>query len=141
MDAETQSFDDSGRMTHVLRSILPWLALAAVVGALWSIASGFTAAQRNANLAAQAAAAASSTANATSTASVTASGTAYVAKVQNEVALMSRPDAKSQKLATAKPGATLTVLESQAQWMRVKDAAGHIGWIPNDKRYITLQAK
>jgi hypothetical protein len=141
MDADTESYDESGQVIRIARGVLPWLALFVVVAVLWSIGTGFVAAQRAANLAAQASAAASSTSSVAATSSVIATGTAYVAKVQNEVALMARADARSEKVATAKVGATLTVLEAQTAWLRVKDSAGHIGWIPNDIHYVTLQQK
>lgn len=141
MDANTESYEEPGQILRLVRMVLPWLALLLVVGVLWNIATGFAASQRMASLAAQASAAASSTASATATSSANATGTAYVAKVQKEVALMARADAKSEKIATAKVGATLTVLETQTAWMRVKDAAGHIGWVPNDINYITLKTK
>jgi hypothetical protein len=140
MDVDAESYEP-GQVVHLVRVVLPWLALFAVVAVLWSIGTGFVTAQRAANLAAQASAAATSTASAAATSSAIATGTAYVAKVQNAVALTARADAKSEKVATAKAGATLTVLEIQKAGIRVKGAAGHIGWIPNDLRYITLQKK
>jgi cytoskeletal protein RodZ len=141
MDADTESYDMPGQAARLARAVLPWLALFALTGVLWNIGTGFVTAQHSANLAAQASAAASSTASAAATSSAVATGTAYVAKVQNDVPLTARPDAKSEKIATARTGATLTVLETQTAWMRVKDAAGHIGWIPNDIHYVTLQKK
>ena len=139
MGANTESYEEPGQSLRLTRMVLPWLALLLVVGVLWNIAAGFATSQRASNLAAQASAAASATAGATSSANAT--GTAYVAKVQKQVVLTARADAKSEKIATAKVGATLTVLETQSAWMRVKDAAGHIGWIPNDINYITLKTK
>jgi Flp pilus assembly protein TadG len=141
MDAETESYEQPARAGQIARKALPWLALLVVVFILWNIGAGFVSSQRAASAAAQASLAASAAASATAAATTTTTGTAFVAKVQSDVSLMSKPNSKSEKVATAKAGATLTVLESQSAWMRVKDAAGHIGWIPNDKRYIVLQTK
>jgi len=141
MDADIESYEDPGQLTRLLRGALPWLVLAALCAVLWSIGAGFVASQRAATLAARASAAASSTASAAATSSAVATGTAYVAKVQNDVTLMARADAKSEKVATAKAGATLTVLETRTAWLRVKDGTGHIGWIPNDIKYVTLHKK
>lgn len=139
MDADGQPADGTVSIIQIARSIVPWLVLAVVVWVLWGIWGGFTTAQRSASLAAQGSAEASSSAVASG--SVATSGTGLVAKVRSDVPLRSQPDSGAEIVATARVGATLTILTRQDAWMRVKDKAGHIGWIPNDTRYIAVQAK
>jgi SH3-like domain-containing protein len=135
MDAESESIETPTRLLQIVRSIVPWLVLAAVAVVLWNIGGDFVRAQKTASLVA------SSSAVATSTASAATTETGMVAKVRADVPLRAQPDSKSEIVATAKVGSTLTILTRQDAWMRVKDAAGHIGWIPNEVRYISVEVK
>jgi hypothetical protein len=139
VDDGNQQPEGSYDPVHFARVVLPWAVLAVVVVAIWSVGGDFVVAQRRAALAAKSSQETSSTAT-TSTAGVDATGTVYVAKVQKDVQLLSQPGSTSV-VATAKTGATLTILESRTGWMRVKDSGGHSGWIPSNKGYVTLQAK
>ncbi len=140
MDADIESPEVSGTAVQLARMVLPWVALAVLLAVLWTIGNDFRRAQGAASVVPRGSVVASSTV-ATSTASAPATGTVWAAKVQSDVPLRSRADSASEIVATARQGSSLTVLTSEALWMRVKDSAGHIGWIPNDKKYITLQAK
>jgi uncharacterized protein YgiM (DUF1202 family) len=122
------------------KRVLPWVVLAAVLIMSLSIWDGFQAAQRAVSAAAGSAAA-SAAISGTVSASVATTETGLIAKVTTVVPLRSQPAAATQVLATAAQGTTLTVLARQSTWLRVRDKAGHIGWIPNDSQYITVQAQ
>lgn len=126
---------------RIVKRVLPWAALAVVLAVSASIWGGFEDAQRAASAAAAASAEASASAMATVTASVTTTETGLVAKVVSDVSLRSQPDTTAEILATERQGGTLTILARQPTWLRVKDGAGHIGWIPNDVKYVTVKAK
>ena len=140
MDANAEMSEAPGSLSQLARMVLPWIALAVLIAVLWTIASDFRRAQLAMSAQTQGSTNGAGTV-ATSAAGVATTGTAYVAKVQEAVTLRSQPNPSAEVVATAKVGSVLTILVSQEAWLRVKDAAGHVGWIPNEKRYITLQAK
>jgi uncharacterized protein YgiM (DUF1202 family) len=139
MDEGNQQPEGSYDPVRFARVVVPWVVLAAVTVAIWSVGADFVIAEKRASLAAKASQETSSTAT-TATAGVDATGTAYVAKVQKDVQLLAQPGSTSV-VATARTGVTLAILESRTGWMRVKDSGGHQGWIPSNKGYVTLQAK
>jgi hypothetical protein len=126
--------------TRAVRMVVPWILLAAVTWAILGIVGDFS---RNAErLAASGQGsglpASSST---TSAASIVTTVTNMVAKTRIEVVLRSLPGTSTASVATAKEGSDLDVLSRQDGWFRVKDKAGHVGWIPNDSKYIVVRSK
>lgn len=122
---------------RVVRWVLPWLALGLVVWVLYGAWTGFT---RSRDLAAQTSAAAGvTTTTVAPSAATTVTGQVAVTRVP--VTLRMQPNATSEALATAKKGVTLTILAKQDTFFRVRDKAGHIGWIANDSASITVRKK
>jgi uncharacterized protein YgiM (DUF1202 family) len=142
MEEEEEPLEERpGALVPLVKRALPWIALAVVLVVSLSIWSGFQSAQRAASAAAAASAEASAAASMVASASVTTTETGLIAKVTSDVPLRSQPGTVTEILATARQGSTLTVLARQNTWLQVKDGAGHIGWIPNDTQYVTVQAK
>jgi len=124
---------------RVVRAIVPWIALALVVWVLYGAWGRFS--ENRALVEAQKAAASATTTTPTATASVATTVTGMVAVARVPVTLRSEPETSSESLATAKKGATLTIMTKQGTFFRVKDKAGHIGWIANDSASITVRKK
>ena len=123
------------RLAH---RVLPWIVLVLIV---WALA-GFMSQCRQAaavQAAEQAAAEASATAAAQASIETTVSG--MTATVRTDLPLRSQPSTSTAVIATAREGSVLTVQAKKSTWFKVKDAAGHIGWIPNDSTYIAIKTK
>jgi len=124
---------------RAVRNVLPWIALAVVVWVLMGAWGGFT---RSKDLAeAQKGETPSVTVTSTAAPSTATTVTGMVAVPRVAVTLRSDPDTKSEELATAKKGATLTILAKQGTYFRVRDKAGHIGWVANDSAIIEVRKK
>jgi uncharacterized protein YraI len=129
---ETLSSDP---VVRIAKAVVPWVVLGALLWALSGSWGEFVVAKR----AVDASTASSETTVTTSTvASTGTTVTSTVAVTRVAVSLRSQPSTSSSVLATAKKGSKLTVLSRKGTWYRVKDASGHIGWIPNNAKYITL---
>lgn len=126
-------------LLRVVRQVGPWVVLAGVLLAALLIVTGFQGALRGARGAASGSGsiAASSSTDPTSTA---VTGQIAVTRVSG-VRLRFAADTRSDTLAIAKKGAHLQILSRTDKWLRVKDAAGHIGWIPNSSKSVQIRKK
>jgi len=125
-------------VARVFRTVVPWIALFVVA---WVILGFMTDFARNRGESAQAQGSGSTTATASPQGSVATTVTDLLATVRTDVALRSQPDTATAVVATSREGSTLDVLTKQGTWFRVKDGAGHIGWIPNDPTFISVKTK
>jgi SH3-like domain-containing protein len=139
MQDETYETVGTDPVFKVVRAIVPWIALALVVWVLYGAWGRFSVNRAQAEAQKAAAAATTSTPAASPSAATTVTGMVAIARVA--VTLRSEPEASSESLATAKKGATLTIMSKQGTFFRVKDKAGHIGWIANDSASITVRKK
>jgi uncharacterized protein YgiM (DUF1202 family) len=122
---------------RVVRMIVPWIALALVLWALAGVWSGF---QRSKQVAESTAANTGPVvATPTVSPSVATTVTGMTAVTRVDLGLRSQESSTSAVLVTVKKGATLTILAKADTWFKVKDAAGHIGWIPNDVKVIDVR--
>lgn len=125
-------------LLRIVRQVGPWVVLAGVLLAALLIVTGFQGALRSARgTASSGSIAASSSTEPTSTA---VTGQVAVTRVGG-VQLRFAADTRSDTLAIAKKGARLQVLNRTDKWLRVKDAAGHIGWIPNSSKSVQIRKK
>jgi cytoskeletal protein RodZ len=122
---------------RVVRWVIPWVAFAIVVWALSGTWSDFQRAKQAADLVASTDVTVTASASASSSVATTVTGMVAVTRV--DVTLLAQPAAGSQALATSAKGTTLTVLTKQGAWFRVKDPAGHIGWVPDDVQYLDVR--
>jgi uncharacterized protein YgiM (DUF1202 family) len=129
----------SDPIVRVVRHIVPWVLLGLIVWALSGAWTGFQRAKQLADATANSTEPTVTASVATSTTTTTVTGMTAVTRV--DLKLRSQADASSEVLATSRKGSTLTVLERQGTWFRVKDGAGHIGWIPNNSQYIDVRTK
>jgi SH3-like domain-containing protein len=125
---------------RAVRMVAPWILLAGVTWAIFGIVSDFSRTAEQAALSGQGSGLPASSST-TSAASIVTTVTNLVAKTRSDVVLRSLPGTSTASVATAKEGSDLDVLARQDGWFRVKDAAGHIGWIPNDVKYIAVRSK
>lgn len=126
-------------VVRMFRKVVPWVALFVVAWAIAGYLSDFQRMKGTATAEAQGSSVTTSTAGAS--ASVATTVTDLLATVRTDVPLRSQPDTATAVVATSREGSTLDVLTKQGTWFRVKDAAGHIGWIPNDPTYISVKTK
>ncbi len=125
------------RAWKTVRNVAVWIAFAALIWVIWGYVGDFK--QQKQTLDAQAQT--SEVASATPAASVTTTVTDLIATVRSDVSLRSQAATSSAVVATSHDKSTLDVLAKQGQWLRVKDAAGHLGWVPNDTQYLAVTAK
>ena len=126
-----------GRGTRALRLVVPWVLFVVVVWAIASIWGDFVHTTKSLTAATQGSgASAVSTSVAGSTVTTV---TGLSATVRSEIPLMSQPSTTTAIIATSKQGSTLTIVAKQGTWFRVKDSAGHIGWIVNSNQFITVR--
>lgn len=137
MDDDLVPEERSAGMTLAHR-VLPWVALVLIVWALAGFMSQFR--QAAAEQAAQQAAAEAS-ATAAAQASVETTVTGMTATVRTDLPLRSQPSTSTAVVATAREGSVLTVQAKKSSWFKVKDPAGHIGWVPNDAAYLVIKTK
>lgn len=123
----------------VLRSahiVLPWIALLALGWVLASMWGSFQLARQAAELAGPAQP--SSVQTATTQPSVVTTVTGLAAVALQDVKMRLRADLTSEVIATSRQGSKLTIIAKQGLFLRVKDAAGHMGWVPNDVQYLQV---
>lgn len=138
MDNDEYESTSPHPVLRVVRWIVPWLAFAIVVWVLSGTWADFQASKQAADLSS-----ASTDITVTAgpaSASVVTTVTGLVAVTRVDVSLLSQPSTTSPALATSKKGTTLMVLAKQGTWFRVKDAAGHMGWVPDDVKYLDVHA-
>jgi len=122
----------------MLRRVVPWIALLVVAWAVLGVMTDFA---RNRGTVAQAQGSAATTESVSPQGSVATTVTDLLATVRTDLPLRSQPDTSTAVVATSREGSTLDVLTRQGSWFRVKDGAGHIGWIPNDPTFISVKTK
>lgn len=137
MQDETYETVGTDPVFKVVRFIVPWIALAAVVWVLYGAWGNFKVTRAVVSEAQRAASATTSTPAATASTTTTVTGMVAVARVT--VTLRAKPEKASESLATAKKGTILTIMAKQGTYFRVKDKAGHIGWIANDSALIEVR--
>lgn len=128
-----------GGVVRIVRLVAPWVALVVVVWVLSGIMSDFGRTKTAMTVLAQGSA---GSASETSTApSVVTTVTGLIATVRSDVPLRSQPATSAAGIIMAQQGSVLSILAKQGTWFRVKDGAGHLGWIPNNTKYIAVSAK
>jgi uncharacterized protein YgiM (DUF1202 family) len=121
-----------GRALHVF---VPWVVLAAVLMAVASAFMSFQLADRPTLVTEPVAGATNET---TSTAKEV-KGSEAVART--DLKLRALPNDQSEVIANVKKKAVLDILLKDAGHFKVRDKAGHIGWIPNDSVLISVRDK
>jgi len=126
-------------MLRVVHLVAPWVALVAVVWAVFAAWGTFVRADKT-PLSLGPSSEATSTASSPSTSTATnISGMEAVAR--KTLKLRALPNDTSEVLATAKEGDVLEIMSKDAGHLKVRDASGHVGWIPNDTEFITVRNK
>jgi len=121
---------------RIVRSIVPWVVLGLVVWALVGMWGSF---QRSKQSVDATLGSAEPTVTAPASAGASSAVTGMVAVTRIDVQIRALPDTASEVLTTSRKGSTLTILSKQGTYFRVKDGAGHIGWIPNDVKYVDVR--
>jgi len=139
MDDQGERYEP-GPVVRFFHAVAPWVALAVVV---WMVFTAFVTFQR----APRPTGGVTLEPVATSTPSGTTTSTAVVitgkeAVVVVKLKLRALPDEESEILATAKAGDVLDILVKDAgHYYKVRDASGHVGWIPSDAEFVTVRDK
>jgi hypothetical protein len=129
----------ASRPARTMRSIIAWIALLAVIWAVGGFWGQFTRDQAAMSSGGQGSTGTTSTTGAE--ASVTTTVTDLIATPRVDMSLNSEPSTSTAVIAKSLKGSDLEVLAKQGAWFRVKDEAGHIGWIPNDAKLIEVKKK
>jgi SH3-like domain-containing protein len=116
---------------RVVRWIVPWIALGAVLYYVWGATADFRLLKTGTS------GTATQTVDATST---PVTGMTGIAKVDG-VHIRDVPAAGGTVLADLRKDAAFEVLAQQPGWYRIKDAAGHIGWITSDASFVAVEQK
>jgi uncharacterized protein YgiM (DUF1202 family) len=114
--------------------------LAALLLVAISIVGGFRNALRSVATPSSTPGAIGATTSVEPTGSTTVTGTIAVTRV-DAIQLLADAGAGAAVVATVKKGAQLQVLNRTDTWFRVKDAAGHIGWIANSSQSVEIRKK
>lgn len=123
----------------VLRSahiVLPWIALLALGWVLASMWGSFQLAQQAAQV--DGPTQPSTVPTVTTQPSVVTTVTGLAAVALQDVKMRQRADLTSEVVATARQGSKMTIIAKQGLFLRVKDAVGHMGWVPNDVQYLQV---
>jgi uncharacterized protein YgiM (DUF1202 family) len=131
---------DIGGVGRAMRSMVPWVVLIVVAWVVAGFWSDFVRAEKAVSAAEQGSGTSSVTTTSTA-AGVETTVTDLVATTRVDVVLRSQPSTSTAAVATSKKGSALEVLARQGAWFKVKDEAGHVGWIPNDVQYIAVKTK
>jgi FlaG/FlaF family flagellin (archaellin) len=120
-----------GRALHVF---VPWIVLAAVIMA---VISAFMTFQRSdkPTLATE------PVAGSTQTTSTAKEIKGLEAVARTDLKLRALPNDQSEVIANVKKKAVLDILLKDAGHFKVRDKAGHIGWVPNDSEFISVRDK
>jgi hypothetical protein len=114
---------------RIARWTLPWLLLGAVLYTVWNTTADF----RDGKIGQPSQTTA--TVEATSTPVTGVTGTVLV----DGVHLRDVPAAGGTVLKDLKQGATFEVVEQLADWYRIRDASGNMGWITSDAKFVSIQ--
>jgi hypothetical protein len=125
---------------RVLRHIVPWAVLAAIVLAVLIIWSGFNASLRQVSPAGQMNGSVVATPSAEASVTSVPTSTIAVTRVSG-VKVLSSPGAGAKVLMTLKKGTKLDVLERSDAWLRVREPDGLVGWIANSSKTVTIRKK
>jgi hypothetical protein len=140
IEGSAQSPPDPEPVPHVVHEIGPWLALAGLIVAGFIIVSGFQVSLRNAPKAPRASGASTATSSVDASGSASVTGTVAVPRVDG-IWMRTNADMGSLALVAVKKGVELQVLNRTDTWLRVKDQAGHIGWISNSSQSVEIRKK
>lgn len=131
MEQDTRARIMANPAVRLARWTLPWLLLGAVLYVVWGATADFRDGKSTTP------AETTKTAEATSTPVTGVTGTILI----DAVHLRDVPAAGGTVLKDLKQGATFDVLEQRADWYRIKDAAGNVGWITADPKFVSIQKK
>jgi len=129
MDGE-QTGQANGILRSIMRRVVPWIALIAVVTLAWTYLGQY----RDA-LSDRTAPEPSATVDATGT--VAPDGT-YVLVVANELNLRAEAMTTATIIKKLKKDEKLTLIEKSSSWYKVQDATGAIGWVAAGGQYTQL---
>lgn len=129
MDGE-QTGQTNGILQAIMRRVVPWIALIAVVTLAWSYLGQYRDAMDD-----RAANEPTATVDATGTA--TPEGT-YVLVVANELNLRAEAMTTSTIIKKLKKDDKLTLIEKSSSWYKVQDATGAVGWVAAGGQYTQL---
>jgi hypothetical protein len=127
VEQDTRARIRANPAVRVARWTLPWLLLGAVLYVVWGTTADF----RNGRL--DPGVEATKTVEATSTPVTGVTGTILM----DGVHLRDTPAAGGGVLKDLKKDVTFEVLEQRADWYRIRDAAGNVGWITADPKFVT----
>ena len=128
---------NTNRPARVARGVAAAVAFLVVVWVIMGIWGSFKAAQ---TLSAQTQGSATASATAAA-ASVVTTVTDLSATIRIDVPLRSQPATATAVVAMAREGSTLDVVAKKGTWLRLKDTAGHLGWVPNDAQFLSVKTK
>jgi SH3-like domain-containing protein len=128
----------TNRAAKVARGIAAAVAFLVVVWVIMGIWGSFRRAQ---TLSAEAQGSATASATAAANASVVTTVTDLSATIRIDVPLRSQPATATAVVAMAREGSTLDVVAKKGTWLRLKDKAGHLGWVPNDAQFLSVKSK
>jgi len=134
---DDREVDDTGAGALIVRRILPWVALAVIV---WVLA-GFVTQFRTAANSIAAQGSTTTSASASATASVITTVTGMRATLRSDMTLISEPATGSAKVVAARGGSIMDVVAKSGTWLRLKDASGRLGWVPNNSKYLIVKTK
>jgi hypothetical protein len=129
VEQDTRAKITTNPAVRVARWTLPWLVLGAVLYVVWGTTADF----RDGKLGA--ASETTTTVEATSTVVTGMTGVILI----DGVHLRDVPAPGGTVLKDLKKDATFDVLETRADWYRIKDAAGNMGWITADITFVAVQ--
>lgn len=115
---------------RLVRLVVPWLVLFAVVAAVWSLLSDYRGAVAESEET-------SSTVEATST-SVVGAGEPYVKVLSDGLNLRAEPSTSSAIVVVLAAEQQLVLLEEGTGWYHVRTADGAEGWVAAGGRYTEL---
>ena len=118
---------------RVVRWTVPWIVLGAVLYYVWGATADFRTIKANE----PSSPTASQTVDATSTPVTGMTGTAKV----DGVHVRELPAVGGIVLTDLRKDAPFEVLATRDGWYRIRDAAGHIGWITSDPAFVSVEKK
>jgi SH3-like domain-containing protein len=132
---DDRGVDEPGVGALIVRRILPWIALAAIVWVLAGYVTQFRTAANNV------AASATASASVSPTASVVTTVTGMSATLRSDMTLISEPTTGAAKVVAARGGSVMDVVAKSGSWLRLKDASGRLGWVPNNSKYLVVKTQ
>ncbi len=135
-DYQPEAASEAG--VRVVRSVVPWLAMAALVLVLFVIWSGFRVSLQKVAATAPASGSGVATAAVEASAATVPTNTIAVTRVSG-VKLRSAAFVTAKVLMTVKKGVKLQVLQRTDAWLRVREPDGLIGWTENLKTNVEFR--